>query len=94
MRYSVSISVEGDRPMTREEIVEFADAVAPYSGIASGIGELGYGAQIIVDAADSVIAVQEGIDIFIACREKAGLPDWPVLKAETMSEDEDWEDDL
>lgn len=94
MRFSVSITVEGDRAMKLEEIVELADAVAIHSGIASGAGEFGYGAQILVDAPNSDIAAEKGVEIFIAAREKAGLPDWPVLKAETMSEDQDWEDDL
>ena len=40
------VVAEGDRVMTREEIVELADAVAASSGIASGIGTTGYGAQM------------------------------------------------
>ena len=38
MRWSVVLEADGDRMMTREEIVELADAVAAYDGIASGIG--------------------------------------------------------
>ena len=46
------VVAEGDRVMTREEIVELADAVAPHGGIASGIGTTRYGAQLVVDADD------------------------------------------
>ena len=36
MKYSVSIAAEGDREISLEEVVELADAVAPFSGIATG----------------------------------------------------------
>ena len=39
-----------DRVLTREEVVELADAIAPVSGIASGIGTDRYGAQLVVQA--------------------------------------------
>ena len=51
MRFSVTVVAEGDRLMTREEIVELADAVARSQGIASGIGTSTYGAQVVVEAA-------------------------------------------
>ena len=50
MRWSVAVEAEGDRPVTREEVVELADAVAGSSGIASGIGSNRYGAQLVVEA--------------------------------------------
>ena len=49
MKFSVSVVAEGDRPITLEEVVEFADAVAIHSGIASGTGSHSYGAQLVVD---------------------------------------------
>ncbi len=49
MRWSVGIQADGDRVLTREEIVELADAVAAYGGIASGVGSDRYGAQLIVE---------------------------------------------
>ena len=36
MRWSVGIEAEGDRVLTREEVVELADAVAAHDGIATG----------------------------------------------------------
>ena len=58
MRWSVSVVAEGDRVMSREEIVELADAVAASSGIASGIGTTSYGAQLVVEADDRDEAVE------------------------------------
>ena len=51
VRWSVGVEAEGDRVLTREEIVELADAVAASGGIASGIGTSRYGAQLVVEAA-------------------------------------------
>ena len=50
MRWSVGIEAEGDRVLTREEVVELADAIAVSGGIATGIGTNRYGAQLIVQA--------------------------------------------
>ena len=77
MRWSVTVIAEGDRVMTREEIVELADAVAPHEGIASGIGTTTYGAQVVVEADTGEAAAQ------------AGLPPWPVARAEVIGEDDD-----
>jgi hypothetical protein len=60
MKFSVSLVAHGDREMTLEEIVELADAVAPLSGIASGMGTTSYGAQIMVESDNSADAVLEG----------------------------------
>ena len=50
MRWSVGVEVEGDEVLTREQVVDLADAVAPADGIATGIGTSRYGAQLIVQA--------------------------------------------
>jgi len=52
MKYSISIYAEGEREISLAEIVELADAVAMYSGIASGAGTMGYGAQLVFEAED------------------------------------------
>ena len=51
MRWSVAIEAEGDRVLSREQIVELADAVAASDGVAAGIGTKRYGAQLVVQAA-------------------------------------------
>jgi hypothetical protein len=45
VRWSVGIEAEGDRVLTREQVVELADAVAASGGIATGIGTSLYGAH-------------------------------------------------
>ena len=69
MLWSVTLQAAGDRPMTQEEIVELADAVAPAQGVASGIGQPAYGAQLVVDAADKVLG-RLAVDIALRLRGK------------------------
>jgi hypothetical protein len=92
MKFSVSLYAEGDREIELSEVVEFADAVAMYSGIATGAGTMTYGAQLVIEAPNSDIAVDKAIEIFANAAVIAKMPDWPVSKAETMTEDQDWED--
>jgi hypothetical protein len=94
MRWSVSLTAEGDRELTREEIVELADAVAPYLGVATGIGTTAYGAQLVVEAEDREEAVALARAAFAEAAAAAGLPAWPIAAAETLSELEDEMDDL
>jgi hypothetical protein len=88
MKWSVSIHAEGDRVMELAEIVELADAVAALGGIASGVGAMAYGAQIVVEADTPEIAVDLAIPAFTEAAARAGLPPWPVTKAEVVGEDE------
>lgn len=83
---------DGDREMTREEIVELADAVAANSGIASGIGTSSYGAQLVVHAESSEEAVELARAEFVQAAARAGLPPWPIARAEALSEDDDYAD--
>ena len=89
MRWSVGIEAEGDRVLTREQVVELADAIAAISGIATGIGTNRYGAQLIVDAASRDEAIGKATEEFVRAAAKAGLPAAPVVRAEAISEDED-----
>jgi hypothetical protein len=88
VRWSVSLVAEGDRVLTHYEIVEFADAVAPLQGIASGIGAMAYGAQLVVEAPTSDEAVDIGMEEFTKAAARAGLPAWPITRAETIGEDD------
>ncbi len=92
MRFSVSLVAEGDREVSLDEVVALADAVAGHEGIASGVGAFDYGAQIVVDAPDSDRAVELAMEAFAAAVDRAGLPAWPVTRAETISEQDDLED--
>lgn len=89
MRWSVSLQAEGDRVMTREEIVELADAVAVHSGIASGIGTTRYGAQLSVEAASREDAVERASAEFTRAAGRAGLPPWPIAEVGVIGEDDE-----
>ena len=89
MRWSVSLVAEGDRVVELAEIVELADAVAVLSGVASGIGTMSYGAQILVEAPSADDAVEVAVPLFLRAAEQAGLPAWPVTRAEVVGEDDD-----
>lgn len=93
MRFSVTVVAEGDRLLTREEIVELADAVAAQQGIASGIGTATYGAQLVIEAATEEEAVEAAVVALEAAALRAGLPEWPVSRAEVIGEDDDWGDE-
>lgn len=87
MRWSVAIEAAGDRVLTREEIVELADAVAPSGGIASGIGTPRYGAQLLVEAPDRATAAELATRDFARAVATAGLPVYPVVRTEVLGED-------
>lgn len=75
--------------MKLEEVVELADAVATSSGIATGIGTDRYGAQVVVFADDRESAIEKGKETFANAVAKAGLPVFPIVRVEAISEDED-----
>ena len=93
MKWSVGIQTEGDRVISREEIVELADAVAPSSGVASGIGTNRYGATLVVEARSRDEAIERATAEFTRAAAKAGLPGFPIVRIEAVGEDEDAEDE-
>jgi hypothetical protein len=88
-KWSVGIKAEGDRLIERDEVVELADAVSTYSGIATGIDTMGYGAQIVVEAETREDAITIGTEIFEKCAATAGLPPFPITHTQAISEAED-----
>ena len=93
MKWSVGIQAEGDRVISREEIVELADAVAPSSGVASGIGTNRYGATLVVEARSRDEAIEMATAEFTRAAATAGLPGFPIVRIEAVGEDEDAEDE-
>ena len=89
MRWSVGIEVEGDEVLTREQVVDLADAVAATGGIATGIGTSRYGAQLIVEAGSREEAIEKATAEFWRAVRKARLRPGPVVRTEAVSEDED-----
>jgi hypothetical protein len=91
VKWSVGIETQGDRVLSREEIVELADAVAASSGIATGIGTNRYGAQLLVEAGTRDEAIEKAKAEFARAVATAGLPVYPVVRVEALGEDEDAE---
>ena len=93
-KWSVAIEATGDVLMTREQIVELADAVADVGGIASGIGKPRYGATLLIEARTRDEAVDKATGQFRTAAEKAGLPEWPITTIEATGENDiepqDW----
>jgi hypothetical protein len=89
VRWSVGIEAEGDRVLTREQVVELADAVAASGGIATGIGTNRYGARLIVEAGSRDEAIEKAAEEFWRAARKARLRPGPVVRTEAVSEDED-----
>jgi hypothetical protein len=89
MLWSVTAQAVGDREVTREEIVELADAVAAARGVASGIGTHAYGARLVVDADDHETALARGRELFSAAAARAGLPPWPIAEIVAVSEEDE-----
>jgi hypothetical protein len=88
VRWSVGIEAEGDRAVSREEVVELADAVAASGGIASGIGSKRYGATLMVQAGSRDEAVDKATEEFTRAVAAAGLPAGPIVRVEAVGEDE------
>jgi hypothetical protein len=89
VRWSVGIEAEADEILTREQIVELADAVAASGGIATGIGTNRYGAQLIVEADSREEAIAKASQEFTRAAAETGLPAAPVVRTEAISEAED-----
>lgn len=92
MKWSVSIRAEGDRILELEEVVALADAVSTMEGIASGIGTMSYGAQIVIEADSADDAVNLAIPAFVHAAEVANLPTWPLAGAEVIGFEDEFED--
>ena len=86
MRWSVGIEAEGDRVLSREEVVELADAVAANDGIASGIGSRRYGVTLVVQASSRDEAVSKATEEFTRAVAQAGLSASPIVRVEAVSE--------
>jgi hypothetical protein len=89
VRWSVGIEVEGDEVLTREQVVDLADAVAATDGIATGIGTSRYGARLVVEAVNREEAVEKATEEFWRAVRKARLRPAPIVRTEAVSEDED-----
>jgi hypothetical protein len=88
VQWSVVLEAVGDREVTLEEVVELADAVARYGGVASGVGTTSYAARILVDAESREQAGEVGATTLTELARSAGLPSWPVTVLDVVSPDD------
>jgi hypothetical protein len=89
VRWSVGIQADAGKVLTREDVVELADAIASCSGIATGIGTTRYGAQLMVAAATREEAIRKATAEFTRAAARARLPEGEIVRVEAISEDED-----
>ena len=85
----MGIEADGDEVLTREQVVDLADAVAATDGIATGIGTTRYGARLIVEAASREEAIEKATEEFWRAVRKARLRPAPLVRTEAISEDEE-----
>src|SRR5262249_33420609 len=71
---------------TDDELDVFSAAIAGHAGIA-GVSERSYSAQVFTDAVGAVTAAIDAAGAVRAAARWAGLPDWPVVRAEAGRED-------
>jgi len=88
VRWSVGIQAEAGRVLSREEVVELADAVADSGGMASGIGSSRYGVTLVVQAGNRDEAVEQATGQFHQAVARAGLPAGPIVRVEAVGEHE------
>lgn len=89
MRWSVGVAAQGERALTHAEVVELADVVAAYRGIASGIGTARFGAQLLVEAPTREEAIERGRALFSLAVARAGLPAAPIVQVDAVTEDDE-----
>jgi hypothetical protein len=89
VQWSVAVMADGDRELSREEVVELADAVTMWSGIATGIGTRSYGAQLLIEAPEPEVAEQRAREAFAQAARTAGLPPWPISSVTMIGEEDE-----
>lgn len=71
-----------------EAIGEFVTALVPHSGIVTGgSGCREWGAMMSIQASSAADAVADAACIVTAVASAAGLPAWPIVRAEAVRED-------
>jgi hypothetical protein len=88
VKWSVVVKADGDRVLRPDEVVELADAVARFDGVASGIGTTTYAAQLLVEADDRNRAIELATEQFSQAAATAGLPAWPISAVGIEGEDD------
>lgn len=79
---------DDDQVVTDEAIDAFATALLPYAGtVSGGPGYRSWSAMIFVETPEAVAAAVAAESLVSKAAHDAGLPDWPVVRAEALRED-------
>lgn len=88
--WSVSVEARTDNQgeLAEDAVDKFLALTAPYSGtISMGANPARWTATVSLEAAGAADAVAEAIRVVILLGAEAGLPGWPVVRAQAVRED-------
>ncbi len=92
MGWTVSFEAKGEAPTRLDDALEeFLDLLVDRGGaVSSSILGDRYGATFSIDEPleNAAVAVAVGYDVFIMLAAKAGLPTWPVVRADALTFEE------
>ena len=87
--WSVDLVAGGAEPLADADdaLVDLAEALEEHSAAVSS-GPDRYGARLSVQASSAAKAIEAATRLFLGAARAAGLPAWPVVRAEAMTEAE------
>ncbi len=88
--WSVSLVAAGTGPAIGEideRLVDLAEALEEHAGVVSS-QPLRYGARLSLQAPNAGKAIETATRRFLEAGRRAGLPPWPVVRAEALTETE------
>jgi hypothetical protein len=85
---TVESRADGTGQIDDDATARLLDLTAPYSGRVRTGGELArWTATIDLEAASAADAVADGVRLLAALANDAGMPGWPVVRAEAVRDD-------
>jgi hypothetical protein len=87
-RVNVEARADDGGLIDKAAIDKLLDLVQPYDGIVgAGLESPRWSATISIEAVSAVEAVAEATRMVISLAAEAGLPGWPIVRAEAVRED-------
>lgn len=86
-RWAVTVTAEGDRPVTDDERAALAETLAGTGATVTAAGNR-YGIEIAIAAGTRDEAVATASSVLAAAAERAGLPAWPVGRGHAVGDHE------
>lgn len=83
--WTAYLKATGPEYVADQQAEDFVDELAEHGGAVS-FGEGEYGATFSVEAEDPLVAAQRAHVVFRAAADRAGLPWWPVVHLEVVTE--------